>query len=296
MATRTPKTVEHPLAHRIPDISFSTSYISREIGGYRDLDLLKYAQDYQQNVLLTGDTGLGKTSVVYAYAALTRQPVVKIQCNGGIDPNTFWGSYSLDEETQTIKWFYSEYAIGIQHGPCVVLYDEISFMPPKVTAANHGVLDKTREAVIQERGNEVLYVHEKVLFVATANIGYHGTRALNQAFMNRWHMKLDLDYDEKVESQLINMPVVLEIAKKLRIQRSESEIETPVSTNMLQDFEQYALSLGVDFAIANFLAAFNATERTAVEKVMDLHRTKIDDQLEELEALIAKQEEEDEAE
>lgn len=280
---------EHPLAARIPDISLSKKYVSRNIGGYRDLDLLKYAQDYQQNVLLDGPTGPGKSAMCYAYAALTRQPIVVISCNGGIDPNTFWGTYGFEEESQRIQWMWSDYAKGIVTGPTVILLDEVNMMPQKTAAANHTAL-RERFVSILERGGETLQVADDVLFIATLNYGYHGTRELNQAFKNRFPMKIHVGYSDEVEEQLVNMPVVRELAKKLRAQAELGEIETPVSTNMLMEFEQYALSLGMDFAVENFLAAFTTTDSQAVKESVGLHRERLDMQLEELEALLAEEE------
>lgn len=291
MVTRrnTPKASEHVLAHRIPDISLAKKYVSRTIGGYRDLDLLKYAQDYQQNVLLDGPTGPGKSAMCYAYAALTRQPIVVISCNGGIDPNTFWGVNGFDEETQRIRWFWSDYAKALTNGPCVVLLDEVNMMPSMTAAANHTAL-RERFVSVLERGGEVLQVADDVLFVGTLNYGYKGTRELNEAFKNRFPMKIHVGYSDEVEEQLVNMPVVREMAQKLRQQADVGEIETPISTNMLMEFEQYALSLGMDFAVSNFTAAFTAADSTAVNETLNLHRERLDMQLDELEALLAEQE------
>lgn len=280
MATRksTPAT-EHPLAHLIPPKALANEYISRTIHGVRDLDLLAYAQETQQNVLMFGDTGPGKTAMVMAYAAATEQPIVTVSCNGGIDPNSFWGTYAFDEETGKVRYVYSDVVEVIRHGGLYYL-DEPNYMPPKTAAANQSLLDSRRMVSILERGNEVIHAHERLLNVATFNPNYHGTRPLSQSFVNRFKIKLHIDYSNEVESNLVSMPVILEIAAKLRDARVNGVVETPTSTNMLIEFEQFALDLELPFAIDNFLAAYGAGERESVRETFNLHMSELESQYE----------------
>lgn len=261
----------HPLADLIPDEAFAKSYVSRVIRGVRDLDLLKYAQEVQKNVLLFGDTGPGKTAMVMAYCAAERLPLVTIACNGGIDPNSFWGGLVPDEETGLIKWQWSDPALIVQHGRGVLYLDEPNFMPPKTAASFHPLLDARRMVTVMERGNQRIKAGPDLLVVGSYNPDYEGTRPLNKAFKNRFKIKLPIDYSYEVESVLVCMPVVLEIANSLRESRKAGDLETPTSTNMLMEFEELAADLGLEFATENFVAAFEASERDAVRAVLELH-------------------------
>lgn len=287
MAARTakPKPEAHPLEHLIPSREFADEYVSRTIHGVKDLDLLAYAQETQQNVLMFGDTGPGKTAMVMAYAAATQQPLVTINCNGGIDPNSFWGSYVFDEDTGGVKYVYADTKLVIEHGGIFYL-DEPNYMPPKTAAVFHSLLDRRRFVSIVERGNEKIAAHPSLMVVGTYNPNYHGTRPMSQAFVNRFKIKLHIDYSQEVESQLVSMSVVLEIATKLRAARIEGTIETPTSTNMLMDFEQHALDLELPFAIDNFIAAYAASERQAVREVFNLHMSELEAQYQQFVELV----------
>jgi MoxR-like ATPase len=118
---------------------------------------------------------------------------------------------------------------------------------------------------------EVVRAHDNLLIIADMNPNYRGTMQLNAAFYNRFDFKIPWNYDPVVEAELIHFPTVREVAKKLR-ELIGQEIMTPVSTNMLMEMEEFCMnpSLGVDFAIQNFVAAFNSTEQSAVARMMEL--------------------------
>lgn len=280
---------DHPLAELIPDVAFhigdrdrgQSPYISRIIRGIRDLDLLKYAQEVRKNVLLFGDTGPGKTAMVMAFAAAEQLPLVTIPCNGGIDPNSFWGSYVFDEATGQPKWQESDVTLVIRHGGVLYL-DEPNFMPPKTAAAFHPLLDARRMVTIMERGNQRVMAHDSTFIIGSYNPDYEGTRPLNKAFRNRFKIKVHIDYSDEVEAKLVMMPVVLEIAHKVRAARRNGDIDTPVSTNMLVEFEELAVDLGLEFAIENFIAAFEADERDAVKTVFEMYTHDLGLQLEQM--------------
>lgn len=274
----------HGLSHLVPDALFAQEYVSRKIAGIRDLDLLRYAKEARNNVLLFGPTGPGKTSAILAYCATDQIPLVTVQCHGAVDPNTFWGGLVIDQETGALKgWQDSEVTEVIRHGGVLYL-DEVNFLPAKVAATFHGLLDKRRQITILDKGNEVIKAHPNLQIVVSYNPDYEGTRPLNAAFKNRFKMKLFFDYDAAIEAQLLCLPVMQDVAAKLRAAHRSGDLETPISTNMLIDFEELAIDLGKDFAISNFLNAFGEDERQAVAEVLDLHAETIAAQLAQMEA------------
>lgn len=285
-AGNAPAEGNHILNHLVPDMLFADEYVSRTIKGVKDIDLLRYAREARKNVLLFGPTGPGKTSLVLAYAATDKLPLVTIQANGAVDPNTFFGSWQPDPEDiegRRIKWVDSDITEVIRHGG-VLYINEANFMPPKVAAVFHG-LDKRRQVNILEKGNEVVVASPELQLIIDYNPDYEGTRPLNAAFKNRFTIKVRFDYDPEIEKQLVYLPVMLEVATKLRNSHRAGDIETPVSTNMLIEFEELAVDLGLDFALENFLNAFHEDERASVRDVLELHKTTITSQLAEMESL-----------
>lgn len=281
---------DHPLAHRIPDQLLAEEYISRTFkGGVKDIDLLRYAREARNNTMMFGPTGPGKTSLVLAYAATDRLPLVTIQANGAVDPNTFFGGWQpdpTDPEGRRLIWVDSEVTLVIRHGG-VLYIDEFNFLPAKVAAVFHALTDKRRQVTILDRGNEVIDAHPTLQVIVSFNPEYEGTRPLNAATKNRFKLKLEMDYDPEVEKELVYLPIMLEVAGKLRASHKGGDLETPTSTNMLVEFEELAVDLGYEFAVENFLNAFHETERSAVRNVMELHSLAIKEQLAEMEALAA---------
>lgn len=268
-----------PLAHLIPDAPY---YVSRKFDGVVDVKLLNYAGKIKANTLLFGPTGPGKTTLVRAYCAAKQIPLCTIQCHGAVDPATFWGSLILDPTTDRYVWQDSDATRVIREGG-VLYFDEVNFLPAKVAANLHGLLDARRQITILEKGNELVKAHEDLQIIVAYNPDYEGTRPLNAAFKNRFKIKLQMDYDPEVESQILAFPVLQEIAARLRHAQRVGDLETPVSTNMLIEFEELALDLGMAFAMSNFINAFPETERKPVKDVLELYRDTLDDQLQQVE-------------
>lgn len=258
----------------VPDKTFADSYVSRVIAGQTDLDILRYARKAHRNVLIEGPTGPGKTSFVLAYAATDRLPFYSIPCNIGVEPSQMFGKYLPDGEG-SFKWFDGPVTTMVRNGG-VLLINEINMMPAKVGAVLFSLLDKRRQITLGDHKGEVITAHPDFQVVADMNPGYEGTRDLNAALRNRFPIKLDWDYAPTVEKQLVACGPLLDMAQKLRAQMQSGNIETPVSTNMLQEFEAIAKDLSVQFAVQNFISAFTGDERESVKVVVQTFRAGID--------------------
>jgi MoxR-like ATPase len=91
-----------------------------------------------------------------------------------------------------------------------------------------------------------------VLVIADMNPDYAGTQRMNPAFRNRFGIQLEWDYDDLVEAQLIESRNLLLMARQIRTDAA-SAMTTPVSTNMLMEFEDIVRSTGnLAFAKLNF--------------------------------------------
>lgn len=256
----------------IPDDAIADGYVSRTVGGQRDLDIMDKARRMGHNVLVFGPTGPGKTTMVMAYAAEQKLPFYSIPCNGAVDPRQLLGSWIPTTEAGKYEWVDGPVTAMVREGRGVILLDEVNFMPPRIGAAFHSLLDSRRELQLIDHRGEVLKVRgNNLLFVADFNPDYEGTRPLNEAFRNRFAFKLAWGYDDKVEKKLIFSETLMVVAKQLRAAHKKGDIDTPVSTNMLQEFEDIALELSYDFAVLNFVAAFAPEEQAAVTEVFKLN-------------------------
>lgn len=274
MATKTANKVD--LDALIPDKSEALEYISRTFGGERDIDILDKARRMEKNTLLFGPTGPGKTSVVMAYCAEFEFPFYSIPCNQSIEPDDVIGAHVPTEQAGLYKWQDGIVTAMAREGRGVVLLDEVNFLRREIAAFFHPLLDKRRMITLLRNSGEVIKAGDDFQVIAAYNPGYEGTKPLNEAFKNRFAFKLHFDYDTEIEKQLINLDVLRSIAEQLRLAHGVS-LDTPVSTNMLMDFEDVAYELGLDFAVENFVNAFNDEERPAVKEVLQLRNQELTD-------------------
>lgn len=274
------KTTAHPLADLIPAKRYIDNYAMRLFNrdskgvGWSDLSVLLYALKAHLNVLMSGDTGAGKTMCIFAFGAEQQKPVVTVACNGGADPSTFWGQFRKLRDG-SIEFVESSVLKVIRYGGILYL-DEINFLHPRIAAVLHGLLDGRRTVVIPELGNEAITAHPDLLVVAAYNPDYQGTRPLNEAFKNRFTIQLDFEYERYIEEQVVSpvegvdIGALLDVANHLRSSYKEGVLSTPTSTNMLMDFLTLGSTFDYDFAVMNFVNHFHADERPAVKNYFEM--------------------------
>lgn len=257
----------------VPGEEVYKHYKGRKLpGGITDMDFLAYAQREKLNILLQGPTGSGKTHVSRAYAAKTRQRYYSLPCDVSIDPTSLFGKLTPQDDG-SFAWVDGPITEMVRYGG-VLNISEVNFMPPKIAAALYQLLDSRRQLTLLGRSGEVIDANPNLLIVADMNPNYRGTQQLNAAFMNRWPLKISWDYDSKVEAALVESKTLREIGRKFRAMFG-TDLRTPVSTNMLMEFERFCLELGLDFAVPNFVQSFQPDEMQAVAKVFELSATEL---------------------
>lgn len=253
----------------IPPLSAYETYRGRKVHGTPDMDILEYALLNDTNVLLSGPTGAGKTRVGEAFAALKGVPYYSVPCDVSIDPSALFGKIVPTEEAGKFTWQDGPVTALVKSGGVLNL-SEVNAMNPKIAMALFPLLDKRREVtLLAHKGERISPVPGQLLIIADCNPGYRGTQIMNAAFMNRFPIKIDWDYDDEVEKSLVESASLINVAKKLRAM-SGTEIRTPVSTNALVEYVSLAVQFGVPFATANFVAGFEQMEKDAVGKILEL--------------------------
>jgi MoxR-like ATPase len=266
--TTTTALSSHDTVLTVPDVQ---PYFARTFDGLTEKDVYDYAQRTQQNVLLTGEAGTGKTSSARNYAALNKLPFVTIECTQQIDQSVTQGRFVPTGVGNSTQWKYSQLASAIQR-PSVVLLNELTRMSPKAASLFLRLLAE-RELLIEPL-NEVIKVHPECLIVADQNtgLGYTGTSKQDTALIDRFSIKLEFKYDTTIESKFIKSPALLEFASNIR-EASElnDEFSTPMSTRVLQNFQAQATSLNFAFAVHALLNNYPKSdgERDAIKMRFD---------------------------
>lgn len=257
----------------VPAYEIYEQYVSRDLPGkISDMEFLDYALATKQNVLLSGPTGSGKTHVGRAYAAFRGLRYYSLPCDVSIDPTALFGKLTPQEDG-SFRWVDGPITEMVRVGG-VLNISEVNFMTPKTASSLYQLLDRRRQLTLLNKNGEVVDAHDGLLIIADMNPNYRGTQALNAAFMNRWPLKVSWDYDPKVEKRLVKSSALMDIAKRLRAVYG-TEIRTPISTNLLMEFDTFCLALGLDFAIANFVQAFQSDEQSAVYEFFKVTRAEL---------------------
>ncbi len=167
------------------------SEVSRVIVGYGDiLQQLFIALLVNGHVLLEGVPGLGKTVMAKTFAKTLGISFRRIQFTPDLLPSDITGTKIFDQ---------NEGAFVLQKGPLfanIVLADEINRSAPKTQAA---LLEAMAERQITIEG-ETLPLDKPFMVVATENpVEMEGTYPLPEAQLDRFIMKLWLEYPEKEE-------------------------------------------------------------------------------------------------
>jgi DNA polymerase III delta prime subunit len=255
----------------VPPREMYDTYISRKIAKVADMDMFDYARKNKINVLIEGPTGAGKTSAALAYAAREKMPFYATPSSIGLEPSQLFGRY-IPTDDRHFVWQDGPVTHLVRYGG-LLLINEINFIPERVSTVLFSLLDKRRVIQLLDHKGEVITAHDDLMIVADMNPEYRGTRPLNAALRNRFGIQQFWDYDPAIEKRLLPYPAVIEMAKKLRV---SEEINTPVSTNMLSEFVEQAISsLGYDFAVNGFVSRFANDERAVVSQTLDLFTTKL---------------------
>jgi len=251
----------------VPGQHFLDGYVNRVIDGLTEFDIFDAALASKDNVLLEGPTGSGKTSAVYAYAHARNLPLYSLSSSAGSEPSQFRGRF-IPDGNGGFKWQDGPMTDVARHGG-ILLINEVNFLRDAVASDFMGLLDKRRKVELLDNDGEVIYAPDDFLIVADMNPDYRGTRELNAAFRNRFAIQVVFDYDTAIESKLVRSKSVRDMAKQFRADIAKGMFETPVSTNMLVEFERIALALNTQFAIRNFITHFPSDDRGAVKQVID---------------------------
>lgn len=258
----------------VPPMSIYEAYVQRKIeGGVGDMKVIEFALANRYNVLVEGPTGCGKTMMFRAFAAKHRMRFGYVQCNIGIEPSQFFGRLTKKEDG---SWGWTNGIVPdfLENGG-VLLFNEINFLPDKISTALFSLLDERRNVTLLDKDNDVISADpaKPLLLAADCNPEYLGTRPLNQAFRNRFQIKSVWDYDAKVEKTLVLSTPLIDFAGKVR---KADDIDSPLSTNMLQEFLGNYKILGKKFAIDVLVNSFAPEERPVVRQLYDTFKDNID--------------------
>lgn len=262
----------------IPKLDEFSHYIQRTFaGGVDELTVYHFALKNKLNVLLYGDAGTGKTSSSMWIASLLGVPYFAIPSNSALDYTQIVGGY-VPNANGSLSWVDGAVTRLVRAGG-VLLIGEVNTLAKNVQQFLMPLLDYRRSITIMENGNEVIKANDNLLIIADMNPNYRGTSLMNEAWKDRFEIKLNYGYDKSIEKKILKSESLIDLAYGMRSRsRGADEIattdsntifDTPVSTRILKTFEKLATGLNFDFACEVFVNNFDQNERPAVRMLLE---------------------------
>lgn len=214
-------------------------------------------------VLLKGDTGCGKTSLIRYLAAVTANGFRRLNLNGSTTVDEFVGKWVIKDGTMV--WVDGILTDCMRKGHWL-LCDEVNAALPEVMFAMHSLLDDDRMVVLSSKDNEIVKPHKDFRFFASMNPDYAGTHQLNFAFEDRFPIVVNMAYpEEDMELEIIQkrsgnadqglMRKMIKVADRAREALAEEKLLTPFSTRKLIDWARLSRAFGpakaFTFAVLN---------------------------------------------
>lgn len=196
-------------------------------------------------ILFHGPAGTGKTMSCKLIAQQIGLPILEtVNCTENLD-EFILGKYIPQEDKIIFKESYVTKAI--REGGAVV-FEEINFAKPQYLAFLNSLLDDN--GFVRLDNGEVVYRHPNFRFFATMNLGYFGTKELNQALYNRFQGIIEIATlsDQAISRMLIARvpeckPVVdklLAVYHKVKKKIESEELELVISPRNLENWARLA--------------------------------------------------------
>lgn len=171
----------------------------------------------RNNLMLFGDTGVGKSSLVEQIAARLGIPVFAIACSGKMRLAHFVGSYEL--KNGSTVWRDGPLLMAMRHNG-IFLADEVTRLDHSEQMALAHVLD-TGVLAVPETG-EIVTAGEEFRFIATGNSAgygdesgaYNGEKVASAAFLDRFQ-KFKVDYLEADDEKALLERIAPSLGKKV---------------------------------------------------------------------------------
>lgn len=181
-----------------------------------------------QNVMIVGPQGNGKTELGIWFAAKYSRPLIIMNCATIREPKDWFGYKSAREGS--IFWHRSEFVKAITTPNAVIVLDEFNRLHSTVHNSLYPLLDARRCTFVEELG-EVIRVAPGVVFLATCNIGmsHAGTFVMDAAVEDRFSVRVDVDYlpakaeqDVLIKKTGVDKVVARNLVKLARLTRSKA--------------------------------------------------------------------------
>jgi len=238
-------------------------------------------------VLLVGETGTGKTSLVRHLASKTNNGFRRVNHNGGTTVDDVQGKILVNTKEGTY-WVDGVLIDAMRKGHWY-LADEINASSPEINFLYHSLLDDDGYVVLVENGGEIVIPHEDFRFFGGMNptYSYAGTKEMNKALLSRFAV-FNVEYpDPSSEAKILKdrTGVMDKAAKRMvafavevREMHRKDKVDFALSTRDLLIWAKFVQEMRkfIPSAEVAILNKVGIDDIDAVRSILELHFTSID--------------------
>jgi hypothetical protein len=225
--------------------------------------------------LFHGPAGTGKTISCKLVCQSIGLPIMEtINCTENLDEFVL-GKFIPDGDKIIFKESYVTKAI--REGGAVV-FEEINFAKPQYLAFLNSLLDDN--GFVRLDNGEVVRRHKNFRFFATMNMGYFGTKELNQALYNRFNAIIEVAAlsDEAIARMLIArvpeckpmVKKILGVYHKLKKKIEAEELDVVISPRNLENWARLAKYEGYMTAAEKSIIPIAKCDRVLEQAIMGI--------------------------
>lgn len=186
---------------------------------YRELEELIHP-DHPLNIYISGETGLGKSTAVFAIGQKFNKPVIRVNMSGATDLDDLIGGIRIVDGNTIFD--PGPVAIAMELG-AILLLDECDAGKPQVLIDLHPVLEK--KGVLAKKARKMIYPSKGFCVIATGNskgVGdetgkYIGVNNMNHAFLQRFGAAVEFTPPSRSEIEAIMRQALPQLTNSITV-------------------------------------------------------------------------------
>lgn len=237
-----------------------------------------------EDILLGGQTGVGKTHFAEALAAVLNAAYRRVACHEQTDATAFLGGWVHQGAAKGMKWNYGPIAGFMQHGG-VCLIDEINQAHSDARIAIGSIHWTDGGVAIIPELDETIHRQPGSVVIATYNpYEYAGTKEFGAQLMSRYGVVIEVGYlPSRVERDLLMADVpglsgdcaeaMIGAANTVRTANEDERVTFPMSYREIRTWGAASMQFGVKQAatIAVLNKVADPLERDGISELLAAH-------------------------
>lgn len=254
----------------VPEVPTDGEFIDREVFGRTGVQHVIDAIVLQENIMVTGHAGSGKSTLIEYVCGLLRLPFLRVDCSPNMSIPNLMGRSTvgglMTDRDDVQGWLEGDLLFHLRWLPSIVMFDELNRMDAVGATELMSVTSEARVISVPE-ANLPMFKAKTLMFAATANPPtYAGTFEVDEAVARRF-VKLPWGYDRTTEEQLIGSETLIDVAWAIR---AHTHIRSILPTSTLLRFQRKVRFHGdADAALGFLMEDFTGVEREAIELTLE---------------------------